>query len=126
MSNRLFAAAVCLASLTSFACVCAADDAALGKRVESFSLRDFHGNAHSLAQYADKKAVVLVFLGADCPLARLYAPRLQELSRELADKGVVFLGIDANAHDTPKRLTAFAEAYHIDFPLLKDAGNVPA
>jgi hypothetical protein len=50
-----------------------AADAAIGKQVENFSLRDFHGKAYSLADDADKKAVVIVMLAADCPMARLYA-----------------------------------------------------
>ena len=126
MSKCLFAAAVCLASLMASTVVRAGEDAALGKHVDNFSLRDFHGNLHTLAQYGEKKAVVLVFLGTECPLARLYAPRLQELSRELADKGVAFLGMDANSHDTPTMLTAFAQTHHVEFPLLKDVGNVVA
>jgi peroxiredoxin len=104
--------------------VVGAEDALLGKRVEDFSLRDFHGNMHTLAQYADQKAVVLAVLGTECPLAKLYAPRLSDLSREFADRGVVFLGLDANSHDTPTKLSRFAQTYKVEFPLLKDAGNI--
>ena len=77
-------------------------------------------------QYADKKAVVLVFLGTECPLATLYAPRLAELAREYAERGVVVLGVDANSHDTPTKLSAFAKTYTLEFPLLLDAGNALA
>jgi peroxiredoxin len=115
----------CLGSLTP-GLARAADDALLGKSVSDFSLRDFHGNAHTLAQYDQKKLVVMAFLGAECPLARLYAPRLAELARQYAEKGVVFLGVDSNAHDTPTKLTAFANSYKVEFPLLVDAGNVLA
>jgi peroxiredoxin len=126
---RTFSLAVlvaCCAVLTLHRVSLAAADAALDKRVESFSLRDFHGKLHTRAQYADKKALVLVTLGTDCPLARLYAPRLAELEREFAERGVAFLGIDANAHDTPTKLARFAETYKVGFPLLKDAGNALA
>ena len=102
------------------------NDAVLGRQVENFSLRDFHGNAHTLAQFADKKVVVLVYLGTECPLAKLYAPRLGEMARELADRGVQFIGLDANALDTPTKLTSFAEAHKIEFPLLKDTLNTVA
>src|SRR5262245_57019071 len=53
-----------------------------------FTLRDPSGHEHSLAQLADRKAVVVVFLGSACPLARAYAPRLAELWREFEPRGV--------------------------------------
>ncbi len=127
MSKTLLAASVALACCTAWTLAAqAADDAVLGRHVDDFSLRDFHGNAHTLAQYADKKAVVLVFLGTDCPLAKLYAPRLADLAKEYGKQGVVFLGIDANTLDTPTKLTAFANSHHVEFPLLKDTGNIVA
>ena len=42
--------------------------------------------------FKDKKAVVVVFLGTECPVANLYLPTLAELHKEYADKGVQFLG----------------------------------
>lgn len=127
MSNRLpLVALVCLACSLATASARAADDPLLGKKLDGFSLRDFHGNQHTLAEYADKKAVVLVFLGTECPLARLYAPRLADLAREYAAQGVALFGVDANVHDTPTKLTAYANTYQLEFPLLMDAGNALA
>ncbi len=125
MSKHLLAAAACICMILS-AQALGAEDAALGKHVDNFSLRDFHGNPHTLAGQGDKKLVVLAFLGTDCPLARLYAPRLADLARELGGQGVAFVGLDANSLDTPTKLTAFAHAHKVEFPLLKDAGNVVA
>ena len=80
-SKRLLTAIVaCGMVLTAYGQALLAADAAIGKQVENFSLRDFHGKAYSLADDADKRAVVVVMLGADCPMARLYAPRLVELA----------------------------------------------
>jgi len=98
----------------------------LGKAIADFSLEDTKGQEVSLASLKGKKAVVVLFLGTECPLAKIYVTRLQDMSRELADKGVVMLGIDSNTHDTPTKLTAFANTYHVEFPLLKDAGNLVA
>ena len=80
----------------------------------------------SLYGFAGKKAVVLVFLGTDCPLANLYGPRLAELHREYRGKGVVFLGINSNAHETEAQVAEQARKLGIDFPVLKDPGNVVA
>ncbi|MEX2113957.1 MAG: redoxin domain-containing protein [Pirellulales bacterium] len=118
-------ACVCLSVACSLTAA-AADDPLLGKQVEAFSLVDFHGRPHALADHDDKPVVALVFLGTECPLARLYAPKLVAMAREYAERGVVFLGIDSNMHDTPTKLTAYANAFHIDFPLLIDQGNAVA
>ena len=80
----------------------------------------------SLYGFAGKKAVVLVFLGTDCPLANVYAPRLAELNREYRGKGVAFLGINSNAHETEAAIGEQARKYGLDFPVLKDPRNVVA
>ncbi|MDA7979703.1 MAG: thioredoxin family protein [Pirellulales bacterium] len=94
--------------------------------VEDFTLQDFRGKQVSLSDFADQQLVVLAFMGTECPLARLYAPRLQELSQQYAEKGVVFLAIDANSHDSLTEIGAFVHEYGLKIPFLKDVGNVVA
>src|SRR5258708_26782986 len=60
----------------------------LGKKIDAFALSDLHGKPVSLAQFQDAKAIVVAFLGAECPLAKIYAPRLAELAKEFAPQGV--------------------------------------
>jgi peroxiredoxin len=95
--------------------------AEVGSRIEPFSLPDVHGRDRSLEELtAKRQLVVIAFLGAECPLARLYAPRLQQLSEEYASKNVAVVGIDANQQDSLTDMTAFARQYGVTFPLLKD------
>lgn len=89
-------------------------------RIERFTLPDMHGRDRSLDELANNKLVVVAFLGVECPLARLYAPRLQELADEYAAKGVGFVAIDSNQQDSLTDLTGFAQQYGVKFPLLKD------
>ncbi len=96
------------------------------KPIASFTLRDFRGATHALDDYADKKLVVVVFLGTDCPLANRYATRLAELVKEFAPKGVAFLGIDANRHDSIAKIAQLAKDHKVSFPILKDVGNTVA
>jgi len=99
----------------------------LGQRVSGFTLPDAAtGKPVSLYGFRGKKAVVLAFLGTDCPVANLYAPRLAELEKAYRDKGVVFLGVYANAHDTVAQIAAHAKEHGMEFPVLKDEGNVIA
>jgi peroxiredoxin len=99
---------------------------ALGKHIADFTLRDSRGQAHSLADVADKKLVVVVFLGTDCPLAKRYGPRVAELAREFAPRGVAFLGINANAQDTMADVAAFVRSSKVPFAVLKDPDQVVA
>jgi peroxiredoxin/mono/diheme cytochrome c family protein len=121
-----FLALLCSTIASSSLVARAAKQAAIGNRVEDFVLRDFHGNSRALGDYQDRKVVVLAFLGTECPLVKLYTPRLVELAREFEGRGVQFLGIDANVQDTPTEIGRFVQAFNIGFPLLKDMGNVVA
>ena len=99
---------------------------ALGMKVQGFTLADAYGKKHSLADYANQKLVVLVFLGTECPRARLYAPRLAELAAKYQASGVALLGVSSNAQDNITELKNFARVHGIEFPILKDLGNVLA
>ena len=100
--------------------------AEIGSRVDPFTLPDIHGHDRSLTEFADRQLVVVAFLGTECPLARLYAPRLQEMSDEYAKRGVAFVSIDANQQDSLADMTAFAGRYGVKFPLLKDRDQAVA
>src|SRR5262249_45943117 len=76
-----------------------AADSQIGKKAPEFRLTDLAGKEHSLAALKDAKLVVITFLGTECPLARLYAPRLTKMAAEYADKKVAFVGIDSNLQD---------------------------
>ncbi len=53
-----------------------------GKQIADFTLRDYRGKERSLSEHKGRP-VVVVFIGSDCPLAKLYAPRLEELYQEI-------------------------------------------
>ena len=98
----------------------------VGAKVPSFSLRDYRGAETSLDQFAAKKAVVLAFVGCECPVAKLYGPRLAKLSKDYEAKGVQFLGIDSNQQDGVSEIARFAKDAGVEFPILKDVNNVLA
>jgi peroxiredoxin len=98
----------------------------LGKKVADFSLKDQHGKAVSLSAFKDKKAIVVVFLGTECPINNAFLPRLASLHREYGPKQVQFLAINSNRQDTAKVVAEHARKYAIPFPVLKDQRNVIA
>lgn len=98
-------------------------DSLLGKQVEDFSVRDYRGREHSLSSYESSKVVVLAFLGTECPLAKLYAPRLASIHSELKSRGVTFLGVNSNRQDSNTEVASYARRHGLEFPVLKDTGN---
>ncbi len=95
----------------------------LAKPTVAFRLQDHRGAWHTLDEARDRKVVVLAFLGAECPLAEAYAPRLAEVARDFGKRGVGFFGVDANQQDGPVAIGRFAEKHGLPFPILKDVGN---
>lgn len=95
----------------------------LGRTLENLGLKDYRGKEYQLADFKDQKALVLVFIGVDCPLAKLYGPKLAKLASEYASRGVTFLAIDANSQDGLTQIASWARQHGITFPVLKDVGN---
>ena len=96
-------------------------------KVADFTLTDVVADKPvSLDDFKAKKAVVVVFIGTECPINNAYMPRLAELDKAYADKGVQFLGINSNCNDTPPRIAGHAKKYDLPFPVLRDAANVVA
>ena len=100
------------------------DKPAPDRKVPGFTLTDPRTRAAvSLADFKAKKAIVVVFLGTECPVNNAFLPVLAGLHKEYADKGVAFVGINANRHDTAERVAAHAKKQDVPFPVVKDLDN---
>src|SRR5215207_6909245 len=93
---------------------------AAANKVEAFTLKDYRGAEYSLADWKDKKAVVVVFVGTECPLAARYGAKLGELAEKFKSSDVQFVAIDSNQQDSLLEIAHFARTHKIDFPVLKD------
>ncbi|MSR11908.1 MAG: redoxin domain-containing protein [Gammaproteobacteria bacterium] len=96
------------------------------RSMPEFELTDQSGKTHSLAQYADKDLLVFYVQGVGCPIARIALPNYREVRDEFSDNNVGFLMFNSNIQDNPKRIAEEAEEFGIDFPILKDEGQVLA
>jgi peroxiredoxin/mono/diheme cytochrome c family protein len=94
-----------------------------GSVVADFRLADIDGVEHSLFETGDARATVVVFVGWECPMARLYVPRLNQLQETFRDRGVCWLAINSNQHDSLAELQAFVRRSGLAIPVLKDPGN---
>jgi thiol-disulfide isomerase/thioredoxin len=93
-------------------------------KVDGFRLTDPRTGAMvSLGDFKDRKAIVAVFVGTECPVNNAFMPVLTELHKEYGPKGIAFVAINANRQDTPERVAAHAKKHDLPFPVLKDLDN---
>src|SRR4026208_1885295 len=93
----------------------AAEPAKVGFPAGDFSLKDTAGKTHSLSDYKNQKAGVVVFLGTQCRGIRACLPVRAELHKEYGPKGVQFLAVNANRHDTPEQIAEHVKKHEIPF-----------
>jgi peroxiredoxin len=84
------------------------------------SATDAEGFTHRLGEDRGTKVVVLVFLGAECPISQRYLPKLNRLAADHKTNAVEFYGVVAERKMTRAKAAAFAKEYSIQFPVLFD------
>ena len=120
--------ALALTTLLALAAAAPADDrpkpAAIGDKVPpGEQLRDLRGGRRPLAGFAGHKAVVLAFLGADCPVSNLYLPGLVELEKKYRAKDVLFLAVYPNEPEDVDQVAGHTADRDVPFLVVKDYGQ---
>jgi peroxiredoxin len=98
----------------------------IGDVVPAFQLKDYHGKDYSLKTFDDSQLVVLAFVGTECPLAKLYSGRLQELSQKYTSEQVRIVAVDSLIQDSVTEIAAWARRHGLTFPVLKDPAQTVA
>lgn len=91
----------------------------LAGATDSVSLRDIRGS--DIVWNDTSKLRVYAFLGCDCPVAKLYARRLEELSKRFSARGVEWVGVISNPQDSIDDIEHFANEIEVTFPFIKDS-----
>jgi len=105
---------------------------ALGTPAPDFSLPDVStGRTISLADFADKQALLVMFICAHCPYVVHVRPELARIARDYAGKSVGIIAIAANdpvqyPEDAPEPTAAMARAAGFTFPVLFDESQAVA
>lgn len=78
--------------------------------------------SHSLADYRDAKAIVLVFTCNHCPVAKAYESRLVALEKDYQGKGVQLIAVNVNdiPEDRLDKMQERAKEAGFRFPYLFD------
>jgi len=95
-------------------------------KIENFTLTDIYGNNHSLKDYSDSKAIVIIFIATQCPISNAYNTRMVDLYNNYHEKNITVLGINSNKTESIEECKTHAEEHGFKFPVLKDKGNVIA
>jgi peroxiredoxin len=100
-------------------------DVSPGDRAPEFELFGVDYKYHSLQQYADSDAIVVVFTCNHCPYAKAYEDDLVNLAKEYQPKGIQFLAVNPNpadmvAEDGFPQMKKRAEEKGFPYPYLYD------
>lgn len=97
----------------------------LGTKAPDFSLPGVNGKMHSLAEFKDHKALLVMFICNHCPFVKHIQDELGKLGAEYQRKGVGVVAISSNdadkyKDDAPDKLKQQAHAHGFTFPYLFD------
>lgn len=88
-----------------------------------FTLKDYNGKTHSLKDFKDSKAIVVMFIATQCPVSNAYNERMAALYEEYKGKNVAFVGINSNKQESVEEIKEHAADNNLNFIILKDDGN---
>jgi peroxiredoxin len=97
----------------------------LGGAAPSFSLPGTDGKTYSLDDFADSKALIIVFMCNHCPYVHAVIDRLIAIQNDYADRGVQVVGINSNdssthPDDSFENMIKFVSERGVNFPYLYD------
>ena len=95
----------------------------VGQEVFNFVLPDATGTLVGLPEFSDKRAVVLFFMGTDCPVSNLYLPDLMDLQQRFEDRGLQVIGLHSNHGVDQAQVAKHSTEYKVTFPVLIDEGQ---
>ncbi|MFB3050652.1 MAG: thioredoxin family protein [Acidimicrobiia bacterium] len=105
---------------------------ALGTEAPDFSLPDtVSGDVVSLADYSDKKGLLVMFICNHCPYVKHVRQELARLGIDYSDSGLGIVAIssndiDAYPADSPEAMKTEAETFGYSFPYLYDETQMVA
>ncbi len=97
----------------------------LGSELPAFDLPDPSGQIYSSSSFSDAPGLLVMFICNHCPYVKHIRPRLPEVTKDLAGKGLAIVGINSNnaeqyPDDAPDAMKAEAARVGYTFPYLVD------
>ena len=88
--------------------------------LDELTLSDERGVAHRLFGETQSKAIVILVQGNGCPIVRSVLPRYREIRDAYRDRGVEFLLVNSNMHDSAAAVIDESNQFGFDVPVLLD------
>jgi peroxiredoxin len=95
-------------------------------QVAPFKLFDVDGREATREDWTDKKAVVLFFVGAECPVSNGYSPLMQRIAEKFAPLGVLTWAVHCDPTIDAKSAAEHAKEYALKFRVLLDPAQTVA
>ena len=98
----------------------------LGTKAPDFNLPDVvSGNAIALSNYADKQALLVMFICQHCPFVKHIKAELAKIGKDYANSNLGIVAISANdvdnyPDDAPQKLKAMAQELNLAYPVCYD------
>lgn len=109
----------------------AGEELAIGADAPKFSLLNAADGKYVAFDPAKHKFSVVVFTCNHCPYAKAFEPRIIELAKQYASKGVAFFAVNPNddvayPEETMEKMKSRASSKGYPFPYLKDTDSAVA
>ena len=91
-----------------------------GAASDHWALTDVNGKQHNPFETSQTKALVLVFIGTDCPIANSYQPALTRLATEYMDRGFPWFLVHSDPDLSAAAAAEHAGKYQIAAPVVLD------
>jgi peroxiredoxin len=97
----------------------------IGDEFIPFDLEGVDGRTHSSADYADRKALAVIFSCNHCPYVRAWEDRMMQIQADYAGQGVQLVAVSANdagkyPQDSLPAMQERAQEKGFNFPYLYD------
>jgi len=104
----------------------------LGSLAPDFSLPNVvDGKTYSLASFAGKKALLIIFACRHCPYVVHVKEELVKLGNDYANEDIAIVAISSNdaenyKEDSPEKLKEFVQELNLNYPMLYDESQAVA
>jgi peroxiredoxin len=100
----------------------------LGARAPDFDLPGVDGRNYSLASFADKNVLVVIFSCNHCPYVKAFEDRMVSIQTDYSSKGVQLVAINSNdekayPEDSFSEMVKRAKLKGFNFPYLRDGSQ---
>lgn len=118
--------AFALVGLFAFTIINPTDDGyGIGDIAMDFSLKNVDGNMVSMSDFSNAKGFIVIFTCNECPYAKLYEDRINDLNKKYAPKGYPVIAINPNdpviaPGDSFEKMKIRANEKDFSFPYLVD------